>query len=816
MNAQNPINFISPIVDPTIQQPLLTPEYLEVAPNNPSTFVDAAFQTAQDVFNTQNLTGLLKNNLFNEQRNYFESLGQSTEGRSYSRAEAQELFDLGNLPQWADNLNDSQIRFFRDIQLRESRRKAIVDQEWSKGIAQQAGLFGIMAAGNLLDPLAIGTGVIAESAFVKGVGYLGKLATASKSASYLRAAQNTANLLAKNPNLARYGKQLTGSIPSGTNLIESLPILSHGLTRNVLGNTFAEAITSEYIQRPLLEAEGQEFTREEQFLQLGFAGLLGGGIYLGSKAFGGIGNVSRELANTPLTGRIKAGVLEKIRTGQDTPGPRAFADTMQEALDALPNERTLRNTLSKVNEGQALTQADFDTLAKARELLDVDDVDIYRAAMEADPSANRQIIQKVYDELSQTDYAATDPIQTRDNLLNKALDLAALLDEPLLFDVVEKAMDLDLPQASNLLRRFLGQNQNLPTLPKTPKQLRGAKPRFRHIVLDFESPLDKALYIVRNPQTKSAKHDLFMDYLRKAFPGKDDAEIARFARQTFNDHIKPNVTEEGIIKASPLAESFGEGDVLRSERIRAFEGIFKELNDLKPAPKLLDDLFSERTETFRELRNAEGRLKAIRTANEKGRNQSTLNLENRVRNAQTNLDRLDRRIETLGEQPTPQWFRDELANNQQTLEQLGVEVEKLYNLRPDQARRVLRDKMFRRYDMLKNSVENLNLASRSALPDALEAERALFSPIEAEFNTALLRDDTLTNGEYLKGQLSQLEQDIAVLKELPYWDTKAQQEFDQLIKQAADLDGYRRTLTDAYSEALTCIAGNVGGINLGE
>lgn len=68
--------------------------------------------------------------------------------------------------------------------------------------------------------------------------------------------------------------------------------------------------------------------------------------------------------------------------------------------------------------------------------------------------------------------------------------------------------------------------QQPPEEPKLPRELAGAKPRYRNATIKFESDMDKALFIVS--QKKPSKADAqYMDWLRAQ--GLDDATIARRA-----------------------------------------------------------------------------------------------------------------------------------------------------------------------------------------------------------------------------------------------------------------------------------------------
>lgn len=86
-------------------------------------------------------------------------------------------------------------------------------------------------------------------------------------------------------------------------------------------------------------------------------------------------------------------------------------------------------------------------------------------------------------------------------------------------------------------------------LPVLPQFLSGASPRFAKSVVDFETDLDKALYIVGNPTTKSARHDDYMAYLRQALQ-LSDSEIVSLASA-----VRKEVVESGKLSQAESALS---------------------------------------------------------------------------------------------------------------------------------------------------------------------------------------------------------------------------------------------------------------------
>lgn len=82
----------------------------------------------------------------------------------------------------------------------------------------------------------------------------------------------------------------------------------------------------------------------------------------------------------------------------------------------------------------------------------------------------------------------------------------------------------------NEIREELGsvvEGQTNQISPELPKELRNAKPRYhfgsKSFQLNFESDIDKALYIVGNARTKSKRHNDYMAFLESVGIGSDEA-----------------------------------------------------------------------------------------------------------------------------------------------------------------------------------------------------------------------------------------------------------------------------------------------------
>jgi hypothetical protein len=85
-------------------------------------------------------------------------------------------------------------------------------------------------------------------------------------------------------------------------------------------------------------------------------------------------------------------------------------------------------------------------------------------------------------------------------------------------------------------------------LPKLPQYLSGSSPSFGKSSLSFETDLDKALYIVGRSDSKSTRHEDFVQYLQQSLgvPRDEVLRIAREARDEMVGSMKVSQRELGI------------------------------------------------------------------------------------------------------------------------------------------------------------------------------------------------------------------------------------------------------------------------------
>jgi hypothetical protein len=82
--------------------------------------------------------------------------------------------------------------------------------------------------------------------------------------------------------------------------------------------------------------------------------------------------------------------------------------------------------------------------------------------------------------------------------------------------------------------------QNQVELPKLPQYLGGAKPSFFKSAVEFETDLDKALYIIGNPMSKSQRHAEYVDFVKQSLNINDTQalSLAKMVRQEVIDKGK--------------------------------------------------------------------------------------------------------------------------------------------------------------------------------------------------------------------------------------------------------------------------------------
>jgi len=97
-------------------------------------------------------------------------------------------------------------------------------------------------------------------------------------------------------------------------------------------------------------------------------------------------------------------------------------------------------------------------------------------------------------------------------------------------------------------------------VPKLPRSLAGAKPKYANFGIKFANDVDKALYIIQDPR-KSGSHERYFEFLREVYPEKSDGEL-----RAMGQNIKDSVAQ---LARSNITDS--NGDIIL-EAISSFVG----------------------------------------------------------------------------------------------------------------------------------------------------------------------------------------------------------------------------------------------------
>jgi hypothetical protein len=118
---------------------------------------------------------------------------------------------------------------------------------------------------------------------------------------------------------------------------------------------------------------------------------------------------------------------------------------------------------------------------------------------------------------------------------------------------------------------------NVIELPKLPQFLSGAKPSFFTSPVAFETDLDKALYIIANPKSKSKNNQDYLDFVKTAL-NVDDATASKLALQ-----VRQEVIDKGrsVQKEAGLAGK--KAETVPFQMSKTLDGF------LNPVDKNLDD-----------------------------------------------------------------------------------------------------------------------------------------------------------------------------------------------------------------------------------
>jgi len=117
-------------------------------------------------------------------------------------------------------------------------------------------------------------------------------------------------------------------------------------------------------------------------------------------------------------------------------------------------------------------------------------------------------------------------------------------------------------------------------LPRLPKTLSGAKPRFINKNIQFENDIDKAAYILYNPKVKPKSHDAYSTFLKKV-TGLNDSQIRILGKRVKDSAGKLyNDTPDGenVKLSSVYNPDEGSGGIGLPGFPKSKEELFKPLN----------------------------------------------------------------------------------------------------------------------------------------------------------------------------------------------------------------------------------------------
>lgn len=145
---------------------------------------------------------------------------------------------------------------------------------------------------------------------------------------------------------------------------------------------------------------------------------------------------------------------------------------------------------------------------------------------------------------------------------------------------------------------------NVIELPKLPQFLAGAKPSFFKSAVAFETDLDKALYIIANPKSKSKNNQDYLDFVKQSL-NIDDATASKLAMQ-----VRQEVIDRGRSVQKEAGLSGKQADTVPFQMSKTLD------NFLNPVDKNLDD-FSKMVYNYgKSIEDVNGKAKITKAMTE--------------------------------------------------------------------------------------------------------------------------------------------------------------------------------------------------------
>lgn len=362
---------------------------------------------------------------------------------------------------------------------------------------------------------------IGELGIQAGIGALGPLLTGEKIVGSLLGDSGITKLVSKDV-IDYASQQADAALAKGMGVDEAKSVANniiskYGLKSTLIGRAATNAVAGAELGGIQGTAEGLTNGQSlPQSLRTGFGSALGGAL---------IGPIFGEALHQGTEG------LGKVFTPSESIATKvfkAFGDTGNLTTDDIPKIQEFVGALKGVDETEKTNVMSHLEALKPKTPEVVNKVDLPKYDMgnlvgDITPD-------EIKTALSNAGYS--------DEVINKQIkSIEAQLGDNGKYtnfgrDRVQYILNKELPNVDTAAKTpavNIPQANEAPTIqpiqqPKLPKELSGAKPRYKSTQLAWENDVDKALYTVAQP-AKNARHDDYMAWLQKIFPGESESQI---------------------------------------------------------------------------------------------------------------------------------------------------------------------------------------------------------------------------------------------------------------------------------------------------
>ena len=223
-------------------------------------------------------------------------------------------------------------------------------------------------------------------------------------------------------------------------------------------------------------------------------------------------------------------ILERIQANQDITSDEAISEYIDVGVAAGILGGGVRGT-SSILKGD-IRQTDLKV-----------DPELYPSVVEEAETREAALTEEADQELAvKAEFAAAEQAEAEAQAQAQARQQAELEASPL-----QKAIDQGKARTTET---------EAVNMPRMPIGLSRAKPRYKSFNIKFANDVDKALYIVQDAK-KSASHQKYLQFLRKVYKGKSDAEIRALGTVVKNriaaKATSNSVDSDGDIVLEPVA-----------------------------------------------------------------------------------------------------------------------------------------------------------------------------------------------------------------------------------------------------------------------